>query len=30
MKGLFAWVGYRQTTLDYDRAPRAAGVARQH
>lgn len=30
MKGPFAWVGYRQTTLEYDRAPRAAGVARQH
>jgi polyisoprenyl-phosphate glycosyltransferase len=30
MKGLFAWVGYPQTTLDYDRAPRAAGVARQN
>jgi polyisoprenyl-phosphate glycosyltransferase len=30
MKGLFAWVGFRQVTLDYDRAPRAAGVARQH
>jgi glycosyltransferase involved in cell wall biosynthesis len=30
MKGLFAWVGYRQTTLDYDRAPRAGGVAHQH
>ena len=25
MKGLFAWVGYRQITLDYVRAPRAAG-----
>jgi glycosyltransferase involved in cell wall biosynthesis len=25
MKGLFAWVGYRQVTLDYVRAPRAAG-----
>jgi len=30
MKGLFAWVGYRQVTLDYDRDARAAGVARQH
>ena len=30
MKGLFAWVGYRQTTLEYDRAARAGGVARQH
>lgn len=25
MKGLFAWVGYAQVTLDYDRQPRAAG-----
>jgi glycosyltransferase involved in cell wall biosynthesis len=25
MKGLFAWVGFRQTTIDYDRQPRAAG-----
>lgn len=25
MKGLFAWVGYRQTVIDYDRAPRAVG-----
>lgn len=25
MKGLFAWIGYRQTTLDYDCAPRQAG-----
>jgi glycosyltransferase involved in cell wall biosynthesis len=25
MKGLFAWVGYTQITLDYDRQPRAAG-----
>ena len=30
MKGLFAWVGYSQTTLEYDRERRAAGVARQH
>ena len=30
MKGLFAWVGYSQTTLDYDRDGRAAGVSRQH
>jgi glycosyltransferase involved in cell wall biosynthesis len=30
MKGLFAWVGYRQVTLDYDRDARAAGVARQN
>jgi glycosyltransferase involved in cell wall biosynthesis len=25
MKGLFAWVGFRTTTIDYARAPRAAG-----
>jgi len=25
MKGLFAWVGFRQTELPYNRAPRAAG-----
>ncbi len=25
MKGLFAWIGYPQTQLLYDRAPRAAG-----
>ncbi len=25
MKGLFAWVGFRTVTLDYTRAPRAAG-----
>lgn len=25
MKGLFAWVGYNQVTLDYVRPPRAAG-----
>lgn len=25
MKGLFAWVGFRTITLDYTRAPRAAG-----
>lgn len=25
MKGLFAWIGYRQVTLDYDRQPRAHG-----
>ena len=25
MKGLFAWIGYTQATLDYDRQPRAAG-----
>lgn len=30
MKGLFAWVGYRQITLDYDRHPRAAGHTKWH
>lgn len=25
MKGLFAWIGYSQATIDYDRDPRAAG-----
>jgi glycosyltransferase involved in cell wall biosynthesis len=25
MKGLFAWVGYRQTYIEYDRAPRHSG-----
>jgi polyisoprenyl-phosphate glycosyltransferase len=25
MKGLFAWVGYRQTTVYFDRAPRLSG-----
>lgn len=25
MKGLFAWVGFRQATIDYDRHPRVAG-----
>jgi glycosyltransferase involved in cell wall biosynthesis len=25
MKGLFAWVGFTQTTIDYDRKPRAGG-----
>jgi glycosyltransferase involved in cell wall biosynthesis len=25
MKGLFAWVGFRTTSIDYARAPRAAG-----
>ncbi len=25
MKGLFAWIGYRQQAVYYDRAPRAAG-----
>lgn len=29
-KGLFAWLGYRQVTLDYDRKPRAAGHTKWH
>ncbi|GBR71947.1 glycosyltransferase family 2 protein [Gluconobacter kanchanaburiensis] len=28
MKGLFAWVGFRTVTLDYVRAPRAAGLTK--
>jgi glycosyltransferase involved in cell wall biosynthesis len=28
MKGLFAWIGFRQQTLDYDREPRAAGTSK--
>ena len=28
MKGLFAWIGYRQVTLDYPRQARAAGVSK--
>jgi glycosyltransferase involved in cell wall biosynthesis len=30
MKGLFAWIGFEQTIMLYDRAPRAAGVAKQN
>lgn len=30
MKGLFAWIGYRQVTLDYDRESRAAGNTKFH
>jgi glycosyltransferase involved in cell wall biosynthesis len=30
MKGLFAWVGFRQVTLDYERHSRAAGKAKQN
>jgi glycosyltransferase involved in cell wall biosynthesis len=30
MKGLFAWVGYRQAMIDYDRQPRAAGISKWH
>ena len=28
MKGIFAWVGFRTVTLDYARAPRAAGESK--
>jgi glycosyltransferase involved in cell wall biosynthesis len=28
MKGLFAWVGFRTVTVEYARAPRAAGVSK--
>ncbi|TAO01132.1 MAG: glycosyltransferase [Phormidium sp. SL48-SHIP] len=28
MKGLFAWVGYRQIAIDYDRDPRYAGQSK--
>jgi len=28
MKGLFAWVGYRQIAVDYERDPRAAGTTK--
>ncbi len=28
MKGLFAWVGFRTVTIDYVRAPRAAGMTK--
>ncbi|WP_346343836.1 hypothetical protein [Gluconobacter kondonii] len=28
MKGLFAWVGFRTVTIDYVRAPRAAGITK--
>jgi glycosyltransferase involved in cell wall biosynthesis len=30
MKGLFAWVGFRQATIEYDRQPRAAGYTKWH
>lgn len=30
MKGLFAWIGYRNITLDYDRDARAAGNSKWH
>lgn len=28
MKGLFAWVGFQQVTIEYDRHPRAAGTTK--
>jgi glycosyltransferase involved in cell wall biosynthesis len=28
MKGLFAWIGFNQATIDYDREPRAAGASK--
>jgi polyisoprenyl-phosphate glycosyltransferase len=28
MKGLFSWVGFRTTFVDYDRAPRAVGITK--
>ena len=28
MKGLFAWVGFRQAAVEYDRAERAAGTTK--
>ena len=28
MKGLFAWVGFKTVTIDYARAPRAAGTSK--
>ena len=28
MKGLFSWVGFRQTGIDYEREPRAYGVSK--
>jgi glycosyltransferase involved in cell wall biosynthesis len=30
MKGLFAWIGYAQVTVEYDRLPRAAGNTKWH
>lgn len=30
MKGLFSWVGYRNTIIEYDRDPRQAGVSKFH
>lgn len=30
MKGLFAWIGFTQKTIEYDREPRAAGSSKWH
>jgi len=30
MKGVFAWLGFRQTVIEYARAPRAAGTVKQN
>jgi polyisoprenyl-phosphate glycosyltransferase len=30
MKGMFAWVGFRPVTIDYDREPRACGSSKWH
>jgi len=30
MKGVFAWLGFRQATIDYAREPRAAGTVKQN
>jgi glycosyltransferase involved in cell wall biosynthesis len=30
MKGVFAWLGFRQVTIDYAREPRAAGSVKQN
>lgn len=30
MKGVFAWLGFRQAVIEYAREPRAAGIAKQN
>ncbi len=30
MKGVFAWLGFRQVVVEYDREPRAAGTVKQN
>jgi len=30
MKGVLAWLGFRQAVIEYARAPRAAGIAKQN